>query len=126
MRYISTLVALALPAFAMAGGDHGSRGDGPVAEIVTFRLVDGADEAAFLAAARGMEPFLRDTGAVVRRTLSKGADGGWTDHIIWTSLSAAEAAAPEIHARPEAAQFMALIQQDGEELRHEHILMQME
>ena len=57
-----------------------------VAEVVTFRLLDGADPAAFVSAAAAIDPILRKSGAVLGRTLSMDDDGLWTDHIVWTRL----------------------------------------
>lgn len=95
--------------------------DGQVAEIVTFRLADGTDEAAFRNAADAMTPFLDNTGAVIARTLSKGQDGMWTDHITWTSLSAAKAAAEAMMQNPAAGPFMSMIDPESAVMRHEHI-----
>ncbi|MEL7082496.1 MAG: hypothetical protein AAGK82_13940 [Pseudomonadota bacterium] len=98
----------------------------PVAEIVTFRLVDDADVSTFLDAATGMHPFLRSTGAMIARTLSRDEDGLWTDHIVWKSMTAAKEAADAMMTQPEAEPFMALIAPDGVQMRHAHIRLQQE
>ena len=90
----------------------------PTAEIVTFRLIEGADEAEFITAAEGMMSFLQSTGAFESRTLSKDADGLWTDHLRWTSRDAAKTAATEMMQQPEAGPFMALIDPDSVTMRH--------
>lgn len=90
----------------------------PVAEIVTFRLVAGTDPADFTAAANQMGPFLRSTSAMIKRTLSADDTGLWTDHITWTSLAAARAAAAQMFERPEAQPFMAMINPEGMVMRH--------
>ena len=69
-------------------------GDGPVAEIVTFRLAEGIGETQFLDAARGTEVFVRAAPGVIARRLSRGDDGRWTDYVAWDSLASAQAAAP--------------------------------
>ena len=120
----TTLFALTLTHAASAEG--AGQSPSPVAEIVTFRLVPGTDPADFVAAAQAMGPFLRGTGAMVQRTLSVDADGLWTDHITWTSLAAAKAAAEAMFAQPEAAPFMAMIAEDGMTMRHAPISLQME
>jgi hypothetical protein len=111
------LLASALLALAAADGVRGAAAD-PVAEIVTFRLIAGADPAAFTAAADGMTPFLRGTGAVLSRTLSVHADGLWTDHITWTSMQAATDAAARMMESPEAVPFLSMIDPDSVEMRH--------
>lgn len=113
---------IAAPLIPLAAPDTGRAGaPTPVAEVVTFRLVAGADPAEFAAAAHGMTPFLTATGAVLSRNLSQGQNGLWTDHIIWTGMQAAKDAAARIMQEPAAAPFMALIDPDTVTLRHEHI-----
>ncbi|MEL6467184.1 MAG: hypothetical protein AAFQ58_19655 [Pseudomonadota bacterium] len=120
---IPTLFAVTL---AHAAAGEGSPTPGPVAEIVTFRLVEGTDPAAFIAAADDMGPFLRRTGAMVKRTLSADDAGLWTDHITWTSLEAAKTAAAQMFEQPEAQPFMAMIDPKGMNMRHARIGLQQE
>lgn len=115
MRF--TTLAAALIVFAAA--DTARSGEPtPVAEIVTFRLIEGADPVAFSKAAEGMKPFLDSTGAVLSRTLSVDETGLWTDHITWTSMQAATSAAARVMEQPEAGPFMALIDPDSVKMRH--------
>jgi hypothetical protein len=115
MRFITLATALAV----FAAADTAQAGDaGPVAEIVTFRLIDGGNPIAFSAAANGMAPFLNSTGAVLSRTLSVDETGLWTDHITWTSLQAARSAASQMMEQPAAPPFIALIDPDSVEMRH--------
>ena len=111
----------ATPDLAYAGGAQH-----PVAEIVTFRLVDGSDDTAFAKAASDMTPFLTRTGAVLSRHLSKGPDGTWTDHITWTSLDAAHSAAQRMMEQPEAGPFMSMIDEASVHMQHAPILFTME
>lgn len=99
-------------------------GTGPVAEVVEFRLVEGADEAAFVEAAIAMEPFLKEAGGMIKRTLSKADDGTWTDHIIWASMDQAQSAAAAIMKRPEAGPFMSMINPEGMEMRHDAVMLE--
>lgn len=96
------------------------------AEIVTFRLIDGADPLAFTRAAAAMEPFLRDTGGMIRRDLSVDADGLWTDHILWTSAATAKAAAAAIMEDPAAGPFMSMIDGPSAVMRHAQVHLQHE
>ena len=96
----------------------------PVAEIVTFRLIPGADPETFTKAAEAMMPFLRSTNAMTGRILSCDPDGLWTDHLTWTSLEAATTAAKEMFERPEAAPVMQMIDPVGMSMRHAPILFQ--
>ncbi|MEO0379438.1 MAG: hypothetical protein AAF252_04160 [Pseudomonadota bacterium] len=111
---------------AYAAAAEGTQHPYPVAEIVTFRLVEGTDTAEFLAAANDMGPYLQSTGAMVKRTLSVDEVGLWTDHILWTSRLAAEAAAAAMFERPEAQPFMAMIDPNGMDMRHARIALQQE
>lgn len=99
-------------------------GAGSVAEVVEFRLVKDADEAAFVEAATAMEPFLKETGGMIKRTLSKAEDGTWTDHIIWASMDQAQAAAAAIMKRPEAGPFMSMIDPEGMAMRHDAVMLE--
>ncbi|WP_299687094.1 hypothetical protein [uncultured Tateyamaria sp.] len=121
---LATLFAVTVPHAASAEGT--SPAPLPVAEIVTFRLVEGTDPAAFVAAAKAMGPFLRGTGAFVRRTLSVDNDGLWTDHILWSSQDTAIAASNAMFEQPEARPFMAMIAQDGLVMRYAPVQMQQE
>lgn len=105
------------PTSSAAGMQRGASGQ-TVAEIVTFRLVAGSDITAFAQAADGMSPYLKATGSVLSRTLSVDDTGLWTDHITWTSMAAAKAAAAEIMQEPDAAPFMQMIDPATVEMRH--------
>ncbi|WP_299591714.1 hypothetical protein [uncultured Tateyamaria sp.] len=122
----TSMTTLFAPAIAHATAGEGTAGAQPVAEIVTFRLVDGTDPASFISAADGMGPFLRSTGAMITRTLSSDENGLWTDHITWTSLEAAKTAANEMFQRPEAQPVMSMIDHDSIDMRHAPIYLQQE
>ena len=126
MKPFALTFALAPLLFAPADMVHAGSDAHPVAEIVTFRLVDGSDDTAFAQAAAGMTPFLTSTGAVLSRHLSKGPDGVWTDHITWTSLDAAHDAAQKMMQQPEAAPFMSMIDETSIRMQHAPILFTME
>ena len=96
------------------------------AEIVTFRLNEGSDPQAFAKAAGDMEPFLKESGGMIRRTLSVDDDGLWTDHILWTSMDAAKAAAAKIMAHPAAGPFVAMIDGPSAKMRHAAVHLQQE
>jgi len=61
----------------------------------TFRLVDGVDEAAFIAAdARFQTEVAYHRPGMVRRTLARGDDGTWLVVTIWGSPADADAGTP--------------------------------
>lgn len=123
MRFIS-LLNQNIPQ-AAPESDRGGVGRQAVAEIVTFRLIDGSSPKDFVAAASAITPFLRATKAVLSRTLSQGDDGVWVDHITWTSLKEAEDVAQRLMARPEAAPMMNMIAPDSVAMRHAPIQFSM-
>ena len=94
-----------------------------VIEYVTFSLIPGAEEAGFLAAARGTEALVRRQPGFLSRQLSRGADGRWTDAVTWASLAEAEAAAQAVMADPDFAPFMALIDGLSAAMRHESLAL---
>lgn len=94
-----------------------------VIEYVTFTLVPGADETAFLAAAKGTEGLVRRQPGFLSRQLSKGPDGRWTDAVTWASMAEAEAAPQAVMADPDFAPFMALIDGPSAMMRHEELAL---
>ena len=113
-------VLLMAPADAKAGG-----GDGPVLEVVRFRLVAGSDEAAFLQAAKATEAPLRAQAGFVSRRLVTDGQGGWTDVVEWASMAAAGVAAEKVMADPAFALFMAMIDPTSVQMEHLPIRWQM-
>lgn len=97
-----------------------------VIEYVTFSLVPGATEAAFLAAAKGTEALVRRQPGFVSRRLSQGSDGRWTDAVTWASLAEAEAAPLVVMADPDFHPFMALIDGPSAQMRHETLALTMD
>ena len=63
---------------------------------------------------------------MLSRTLSRDDSGLWTDHVLWTSRSAAEAAAAALMQDPVAQPFLAMIAPDGLTLRHAAVHLQTE
>lgn len=89
------------------------------AEYVTFRLQPGTDPAAFLAAARATDAALDAHPGYIARHLSQGADGGWTDCVLWADAASAGAAAAAIMSDPRFGPFMSAIAPEGMTMRHE-------
>jgi hypothetical protein len=95
---------------------------GPVAEIVTFRLRDGIDQAGFAAAARATAARLAREPGCRGRTLSRDDHGLWTDNVLWADAATAEAAAAAVVADPAFAPFLAAIEPASVQLRHAAVL----
>ncbi len=124
MRPLTTaLFALTL---AQSTAAEGTGHVPPVAEIVTFRLIDGADPVAFVKAANALGPFLRSNDDFVSRTLSVDETGVWTDHILWSSQAGATRASQLMFDQPEAKPFLAFMKEDGVNLRYAAVRMQQE
>jgi hypothetical protein len=124
----SLLLALALP-FCLAPADTRAEGSHapapPVAEIVTFTLIPGSDEGAFLAAAQATEAPVAAQPGFLRRVLSRDDAGLWTDHVEWADRTSAEAAAQAVMAMPEFGPFAAFIDPSGMTMRHAQVLWTM-
>jgi hypothetical protein len=99
---------------------------GPVMEVVSFRLVPGTSDAAFLAAAQATAAPLQGQPGFLGRHLTRAEDGTWTDHVLWSSLPQALAAADQMMAEPAFQPFMALIDGPTVTMRHDPILWQMD
>ena len=102
-----------------------AKANGPVAEIVTFRLLSGTDETAFLAAASATRTPVAAQPGFLRRSLSRDESGLWTDYVEWVDLPSALAAADAVIALPEFAPFSAAIDPDGLVMRHAPIVWSM-
>ena len=61
-------------------------------ETTTFRLADGVDEAAFLAADEALQADLSPQQGFVRRTTARGKAGAWLVLAMWRSAEVADAA----------------------------------
>ncbi|MEL7100446.1 MAG: hypothetical protein AAGM84_16600 [Pseudomonadota bacterium] len=107
-----------VPLARAATADGTSATASHVAEIVTFRVTDGTSASQVAQAAASMQPFLKAQGGMIRRSLSVDADGLWTDHIIWTSMEAAQTAAASVMEAPEVVPFMSLIVPESVAMRH--------
>ena len=60
------------------------------------------------------------------RRLSAGADGLWTDHVVWAGMAEARAAADAIMTEADVAPFLGAIDPESVTMRHETLLIQME
>ena len=98
----------------------------PVAEIVVFRLLPDASEAAFIAEARAVEQALSVSDQMLSRTLSCTDQGDWTDHLVWASAQAAQTAAAEVMASNDCAAFMSMIDHDSVQMRHGTVARRMD
>ena len=87
-------------------------------ETVTFRLADGATRERFVEAARAVNDYLRTRPGFVARRLSVSEDGLWIEHIEWTSLEHAKAAAAGLGAEPGLAPFLAAIDGPSATMHH--------
>jgi hypothetical protein len=94
-----------------------------IAEIVTFRTVGSAPDDTVVRAAGALAPFLAGCDGFVSRALSRDKGGTWTDHVLWTRLDLAEAAAGRMMHEPAAAAFLALIDMETVRMTHAPVLV---
>ncbi|MEP2781208.1 MAG: hypothetical protein ABJO67_19415 [Pseudoruegeria sp.] len=118
----STLINLSLAGAAFAEA-CGARLDGTAttAEIVEFRLVDGAIQEQFLTSAQATTEYLCETEGFVRRSLSRDETGLWTDYVEWTSPELAKMAAEAAMQREDMMPFMMAIDPETISLRYADI-----
>jgi hypothetical protein len=127
MRLIPALALMILFAPADAArAESALEWDGPVLEIVTFRLGSGATDRAFLDTAKATATPLQAQPGFISRTLTRSEDGLWSDHVLWSSMAAAMAGAEAMMAEPAFGPFMALIDAPTVTMRHEPVLWQMD
>lgn len=96
-----------------------------VAEIVTFELAEGVSTADFVALSQASEAFVRAQDGFVLRQLTCGADGKWTDYVIWKDMETAKSVAAEFHEQDFCAPLMQAIAKDSANMRHEEVLWHM-
>lgn len=120
MRLIP-LLSLCL-AFAPADAARAGGPDTPVVEIVTFRLIAGADEAAFRQAAAATDAVLAANPAYGARVLTRDPSGLWTDLVHWSSLGAAQAAAEEMMTNAAFGPFIAQVDPATIQMRHADVV----
>lgn len=81
-----------------------------VIEIATFRLVDDADEAAFITAdERAQREFAYQQRGIVRRTTARGPAGEWLVLTMWDSAEDAQDAAMAFGDHPATQDFRRLV-----------------
>jgi secreted protein with Ig-like and vWFA domain len=81
-----------------------------VVETQTFRLLDGADDEAFLAADRRVQDeFIWRQPGFVRRTTARGSDGEWLVVVLWQTIEQAEAAHAAFESDDTTADRRALV-----------------
>ncbi|MEX0304401.1 MAG: hypothetical protein AB3N24_18425 [Leisingera sp.] len=96
-----------------------------VAEIVTFELAEGVSPAEFVALSQASEAFVRAQPGFLHRQLSRGADGRWTDYVIWKDMDTAKSVAEEFHKQDFCAGLMQAIAKSTANMRHEEVLWDM-
>lgn len=89
-----------------------------VIETVIFRLADGVSEEQFLEAAEQATKFMTMCPGFQRRRLSCEENGTWIEHVEWTSMKEAKAAAASIGRNDYAQAFLRAI--DGPSVKISH------
>ncbi len=92
-----------------------------VIETMTFRLLDGADDAAFLAIDQRLQSdFAYQQPGLVRRTTGRGQDaraGEWIVIDLWRSAEDADSCATRWDDDPTAQTFMSFVDVNSVEVR---------
>lgn len=89
-----------------------------IVEVATFKLADGTDEAAFLAADKAVqEELVPRRPGFVRRTTARGNDGAWLVVALWRTMADAEATADLAHGHPAGQAFAGCLDQSTVEIR---------
>ena len=126
MRFSLLLPMLATLPFAPADSARAGGTTPIVAEIVSFKLNSGVNEAQFLRDAQKTGPIVRAASGFISRQLSKGEDGRWSDYILWQSLKQAKEAAKTVVNDPAFAPFGQAIDFETVVMRHETVMWQMQ
>ena len=89
-----------------------------VIEAVTFNLVQGMGNDAFLESAKPTFAFLDQCTGFIRRQLSQNEDGSWLDYVEWRDMASAMSAAENFPKEPSCLPFMQAIQADSATMKH--------
>ena len=79
-------------------------------EVTAFRLAEGADEAAFLAADKKLQTeFAYQQPGLLRRTTARGKDRGFVVIDVWRSAADADACEVRWETDPLVAAFLSFV-----------------
>lgn len=79
-------------------------------EVTAFRLAEGADESAFLAADKKLQTeFAYQQPGLLRRTTAKGKDRGFIVIDVWRSASDADACETRWESDPVVAAYLSFV-----------------
>jgi len=95
-----------------------------ILETVTFKLANGVDQNAFLAANVAMTEWASRQTGFRYRSLSQFDDGSWIDVVYWASKADVEAADVNFKATMMSSDFVMMIDPNSFELRHSTIQAQ--
>jgi hypothetical protein len=94
-----------------------------VIEIFSFRLMPGADEAAFLAVDKRLQAeFAYQQAGLLRRTTARGIEGDWVVIDLWGSEADADRTSMIWGIDPLTAEFSGFVDPDTIEVRRYHEL----
>jgi hypothetical protein len=95
-----------------------------IVEIASFKLLDSADEKAFLAAHKGVhDTWVKVQPGFISRDTYKDTAGNWRDVVIWDSIHHATQAAERIMQTEEAGFWMQMMDQDSVQMYHGESVM---
>ncbi|MQQ07516.1 hypothetical protein GFB49_03535 [Epibacterium sp. SM1979] len=97
-----------------------------VVETVTFELAESATEQELLTRIKSTEAFVRALPGFIFRRLSCGADGRWSDCVVWQDMASATAAAKAFEAQPFVPDLMATMKPGSVQMRHESVAWTMD
>jgi hypothetical protein len=128
-KLINTAVAAGLLAFVASlslspslhakGRTHMT---GSIAEIVTFKLAKGVNEAALLKASQSAEAFMRTRKGFISRRLTRSAEGIYTDYVVWGNEADAKAAMEASMTDARVGPFVQSIDETSIKVDHQQIV----
>ncbi len=89
-------------------------------EVALFRLKEGTDQEAFLAATDATNTALKQYGGFIRREVLTSEDGQWLDLVYWNSLEEALSAAEQILSDPSCHPFLEMLDMESVTMLHMH------
>ncbi len=97
-----------------------------VVEIVSFKLIEGANAEKFVNSAEPINAWVQRQKGYQSRSLSVDKDGVWTDIVFWDSIETAEIASQKFMESNGDTEFMKMIDPSTLKMGHSDVKLMKE
>jgi len=93
-----------------------------VLELVTFKLLEGTSEQAFLTENENLNHWVKSQPGFEYRALAKTDDGSWTDTVFWQDMASAKAAQENFTKQKSLEGMLKLLDMASVKVEHQNIM----